>query len=301
MTLGIGRREFLQSVAAIAAASRASAQTAAGEWGTSVLDIHLHPRATIEANLAHMDGAGVTKSVLLTGAAAEERAKQAVAAHPTRLVRFAAIDVTQPNSVDYLRAAVQSGAKGFGEIKSQVAAAGPEMQRLYALAAELNVPILIHFQEVSQPGSPGTYHTGLKQFDAMLKKFPKTTFIGHADAFWDNVSADYAEDTSYPKGPIKPGGVTDRVLGEYPNLFADMSANSGNNFLMRDPEFAARFVERHQNKLMFGSDCPCVDGNGTDRGGRCIARATLTQLQKIAAPDVFRKIVWENGMRVMKL
>lgn len=135
----------------------------------------------------------------------------------------------------------------------------------------------------------------------MLKKFPKTTFIGHADAFWANVSADYAEDTSYPKGPIKPGGVTDRFLGEFPNLFADMSANSGNNFLMRDPEFAARFIERHQNKLMFGSDCPCADGKGTDRGGRCIARATLTQLQKLAAPDVFRKIVWENGTRVIRL
>lgn len=301
MTLAIGRREFLQSVAAIAAASRASAQTGAGEWGVPVLDIHLHPRATTEANLAHMDGAGVTKSVLLTGAAAEERAKQAVAANPARLVRFAAIDVTQPNTVDYLRSAVQSGAKGFGEIKSQVAAAGPEMQRLYALAAELDVPILMHFQEVSQPGSPGTFNTGLKQFDAMLKKFPKTTFIGHADAFWANVSADYAEDTSYPKGPIKPGGVTDRFLGEFPNLFADMSANSGNNFLMRDPEFAARFIERHQNKLMFGSDCACTDGKGTDRGGRCIARATLTQLKKLAAPDVFRKIVWENGTRVIRL
>lgn len=301
MTLAIGRREFLQSVAAIAAASRASAQTGAGEWGVPVLDIHLHPRATTEANLAHMDGAGVTKSVLLTGAAAEDRAKQAVAANPARLVRFAAIDVTQPNTVDYLRSAVQSGAKGFGEIKSQVAAAGPEMQRLYALAAELNVPILMHFQEVSQPGSPGTFNTGLKQFDAMLKKFPKTTFIGHADAFWANVSADYTEDTSYPKGPIKPGGVTDRFLGEFPNLFADMSANSGNNFLMRDPEFAARFIERHQNKLLFGSDCPCADGKGTDRGGRCIARATLTQLKKLASPDVFRKIVWENGTRVIRL
>jgi predicted TIM-barrel fold metal-dependent hydrolase len=179
------------------------------------------------------------------------------------------------------------------------------MQRLYAMAAELNLPITMHFQEVNQPNSPGTFNTGLKQFDAMLKKFPKTTFIGHADAFWANVSADYAEDTSYPKGPIKPGGVTDRFLGEYPNLYADMSANSGNNLLNRDPEFAARFLERHQNKLMFGSDCSCADGRGTSgRGasaGRCIARATLTALKKLASPDVFRKIVWDNGTRLMRM
>jgi len=305
MTLGIGRRSFFRTMAVVVPTFRsagvwaANAQTpTTSEWGAPVLDIHLHPRATVESNLLHLDGSGVTKAVLLTGANAEERAKQAISAHPDRFVRFAAIDVTQPNAVEYLRTAVQSGAKGFGEIKSQVAAAGPEMQRLYALAAELNVPILIHFQEVSQPGSPGTFNTGLKQFDAMLKKFPKTTFIGHADAFWANVSADYAEDTSYPKGPIKPGGVTDRFLGEHANLYADMSANSGNNFLNRDPEFAAGFLERHQNKLMFGSDCPCPDGRG-GTSGRCIARATLTTLKKLASPEVFRKIVWENGARVL--
>ena len=301
MSDAIGRREFLQSVAVIATASRVSGQTAAvGEWGTPVLDIHLHPRANVEGNVLHLDGAGVTKAVLLAGANAEERAKQAVASHPNRFVRFASVDVAQPEAIDRLRVAAQNGAIGYGEIKSQVAAAGPEMQRLYALAAELNVPITMHFQEVNQPGSPGTYNTGLKQFDAMLKAFPKTTFIGHADAFWANVSADYAEDTAYPKGPIKPGGVTDRFLGDYANLYADMSANSGNNFLTRDPEFAGRFLDRHQNKLMFGSDCGCPDGRG-GTSGRCVARATLTALKKLASPDVFRKIVWENGTRLLKM
>ena len=306
MSDAIGRREFLQSVAVVAAAARVNGQTApAREWGVPVLDIHLHPRATAEANVLHLDGSGVTKAILLTGANAEDRAKQTMAAHPARFARFAAFDMTQPEAIDRLRASIQSGAIGFGEIKSQVAAASPEMQRLYALAAELNVPVLMHFQEVNQPNSPGTFNTGLKQFDAMLKKYPKTTFIGHADAFWANVSADYAEDTSYPKGPIKPGGVTDRFLGEFPNLYADMSANSGNNFLNRDPEFAGGFLVRHQNKLMFGSDCSCADGRGGGgRGasaGRCIARATLTMLKKLAAPDVFRKIVWENGTRLMRL
>jgi predicted TIM-barrel fold metal-dependent hydrolase len=295
----IGRREFLQSVAILAAASRVDGQTPPpGEWGVPVLDIHLHPRATADANVLHLDGSGVTKAILLAGAN-DDRAKQAITAHPTRFVRFASFDMKQPDAIEQLRAAIQNGAIGFGEIKSQVAAAGPEMQRLYALAAELNVPVLMHFQEVSQPGSQGTFNTGLKQFDAMLKKYPKTTFIGHADAFWANVSADYAEDTSYPKGPIKPGGVTDRFLGEYPNLYADMSANSGNNFLNRDPEFAAGFLVRHQNKLMFGSDCPCPDGKGGTTG-RCIARATLTMLKKLAPPDVFRKIVWENGTRLLR-
>ena len=291
----INRREFLQSAMVIAAASRVSGQApVANEWDGPVLDIHLHPRATTEGNLLHMEGSGVAKAVLLAGASAEDRASRAVAGQPHRFVRFASIDVIQPDAVDRLRRSIQNGAVGFGEIKSRVEAAGPEMQRLYALASELNVPITIHFQEDTQ----GTFNSGLKTFDAMLKAFPKTKFIGHANAFWANVSADYADDVSYPKSPIKPGGVTDRFLGDYANLYGDMSANSANNFLNRDPEFAAGFLERHQDKLMFGSDCPCPDGRG-GATGTCIARATLTMLKKLVSPAVFRKITWENGTRLI--
>jgi uncharacterized protein len=295
----MNRRTFLQSALAVAVASPLRAQVpTSSEWGTSVLDMHLHLRPTADGNFNHLSGSGVTRAVLLTNVNAEAHAKDVVAAYPGRFVRFASIDVTQPDADVRLRDAIRGGAIGLGEIKSRVEAAGPEMQRLYALAAELNVPITMHFQEVSQPGSPGTYNTGLKKFDAMLKAYPKTKFIGHADAFWANVSADYAEDTAYPTGRIKPGGVTDRFLADYPNLLADMSANSCNNFLKRDPEFSANFLVRHQNKLMFGSDCGCSDGRGGVTG-RCIARETLTELKKLAPPDVFRKIAWENGTHLL--
>jgi len=317
---GMNRRTFLQSALVMAAGSQVGAQDlAAPDWGGPVLDIHLHLRSTVEGNVHHLEGSGVTRAVLLTNVNAADRAKEAAAAYRGRFVRFASVDVTQPDAVVRLRQAIQDGAAGLGEIKSQVQAAGPEMQRLYALAAELHVPITIHFQEVNQPGSPGTYNTGLKKFDAMLKAFPTTTFIGHADAFWANVSADYAEDTAYPTGRIKPGGVTDRLLGDYPNMHADMSANSCNNFLNRDPDFAAGFLVRHQNKLMFGSDCACLDGRGTvaarqggappgagtpaprPLAGKCIARETLTALKHLTSPDVFRKITWENGTRLLRM
>src|SRR5262245_41452632 len=316
------RRDFVRSVLAFAAVRRLNAQTADNvDWGAPVIDIHLHLRGDVDGNFRHISGCGVSRAVLLTNVSAEDRAKQVVAKYPGKFVRFASIDVVQPDAEAQLRNAIRDGAIGLGEIKSHVEAAGPEMRRMYALAAELDVPITIHFQEVTQPGSAGTYNTGLKKFDAMLKAFPKTRFIGHADAFWANVSADYAEDTSYPKGPIKPGGVTDRLLGDYANLYADMSANSCNNFLNRDPEFAAGFITRHQNKLMFGSNCSCLDGRGTvaarqgasgpARGaasaapspmaGKCIARETLTVLRKLATPDVFRKITSENAARLLRI
>jgi uncharacterized protein len=295
----MNRREFLGTAMVAAAGPSLWAQSSdTSLWGGQILDSHHHLRQNIESNLSHMDGCGVTKAVLLANVAAGDRARDAVAKNPARFVTFASVDVTVPDAIALLTEAVKRGARGFGEIKSQVEAAGPEMQRLYAAAADLDVPITIHFQEVTQPGSQGTFNTGLKKFDAMLKKFPRTRFIGHADAFWANVSADYAEDTSYPKGPIKPGGVTDRFLGDYANLFADMSANSGNNFLNRDPEFAAAFLVRHQDKLMFGSDCSCPDGRGTVR---CIARETLSALKKLAPPPIFQKITWANGHRIVKM
>ena len=57
-------------------------------------------------------------------------------------------------------------------------------------------------------GVEGVFSTGFKNFEAMLKAYPKTRFIGHADAFWANVSADYANDVAYPSGPVKRGGVS---------------------------------------------------------------------------------------------
>ena len=198
-------------------------------------------------------------------------------------------------------------------MKFHVAADGPELRRMYALAADLRVPILVHFQEVDHFENEGTWSTGYaRTFEGILKAYPKTTFIGHADAFWANVSADYHNEAAYPSGPIKRGGVTDKLLGDYANLYGDLSANSGNNAMSRDDEFTAAFLDRHQNKLMFGSDCSCADGHGAGTSqannpaasrlaGKCVARETLTVLKKSASPEVFRKIVWGNAHKLLKI
>lgn len=35
--------------------------------------------------------------------------------------------------------------------------------------------------------------------------------------------------------------------------------------------------------------------------GKCLARETLTLLQQLATPAVFRKITWTNGRKFLKL
>ena len=225
---------------------------------------------------------------------------------------FASADLTKPEAEDLLRTAVQGGAIGLGELKSHVAADGPELKRMYALAAELRVPVLVHFQEVPHTPTEGTFATGFKVFEVVLKSYPKTRFIGHADAFWANVSADYANESAYPIGKIKRGGVTDKWLADYPNLFADLSANSGNNALSRDPEFTEDFLRRHEDKLIFGSDCACTDGKGggvsqagnpsaSRLAGKCVARETLSLLRKTLSAEAFRKVTWGNAHRVYGL
>ena len=210
----INRREFLETVAAVVPALGWQAPSA-NEWGAPVFDLHFHLRPQPAANLAHLDGAGVTKANLLTRGAALEQVKGLQAAAPGRFTWFNSYDVTKPDAEQVLTQSVKDGAQGFGELKFHVAADGPELRRLYALAADLRVPLLIHFQEVDHFPKEGTWSTGYaKTFESILKAYPRTTFIGHADAFWANVSADYRNEAAYPTGPIKRGGVTDRLIGD---------------------------------------------------------------------------------------
>jgi len=153
----INRREFLEAAAAVP--TLAWQRTSANEWGAPVFDLHFHLRPEPAANLAHLDGAGVTKANLLTRVAALEQVKGLQAAAPGRFTWFNSYDVTKPDAEQVLTQAIKDGAQGFGELKFHVAADGPELRRMYALAADLGVPLLIHFQEVDHFPNEGTWST----------------------------------------------------------------------------------------------------------------------------------------------
>jgi predicted TIM-barrel fold metal-dependent hydrolase len=132
----------------------------------------------------------------------------------------------------------------------------------------------------------------------MLKKYPKTNFIGHAQAFWGNIDKNHDPLQNYPKGKVTPGGLTDRYLADYPNMYADMSAGSGLNALTRDEEHTRGFFDRHQDKILYGSDC--ADRLG--RGPGCQGAGTIAMIRKLApSKAVERKILWENGKKLFRL
>jgi hypothetical protein len=252
----LNRRSF--SVVAASVPAPFARQSRPANGASPVLDLHFHLREArscsasrrrgIAANLLTRDGRRAGGCGAGGGAGAVHL--------------FYSAGVGQPAGIGALAQAVKSGARGFGEIKLHYATDGPEFRRAYALAADLDVPIHDHSQR-SITSTTGKWSPGFAtNFERILKDFPRTTFIGHADAFWANVSADYHNEAAYPSGPIVRGGITDKLLADYPNLYGDLSANSGNNMLSRDAEFTRDFLRRHQDKLMFGSDCGCTDGHG---------------------------------------
>jgi predicted TIM-barrel fold metal-dependent hydrolase len=293
------RREFVGG--AIATATAVLGQAEELPWNTPVLDIHLHPRRDGAEEIDHLQGSGVRRAVLLPGAGSSDRAMAVTAKYPDRFVRFTNADVRTAESARLIRTGLNGGAIGIGELKYPVQVDGPEMRRVYDIAGELRVPVLIHFEE-------GGFNSGIRRLPDLLKSYPKTIFIGHAQSWWANISTDLANESGYPAGRVRPGGLTDKLLADYANMYGDLSANSGRNALARDPDFAAGFLSRHWRKLMFGSDCPCRDGRGAGQVStspalkdKCVARETLTLLKRLTPPDLFETITWKNGTELLHI
>ncbi|MBM3803142.1 MAG: amidohydrolase [Acidimicrobiia bacterium] len=298
----LSRRRFLQVASAFAVARVPQEQKAPDP----LLDLHQHtpfnnrPRDLVLNHQAHHR---VKTTVILPGegwmlkiVGGNRDCAAFQAAHAGQFVRFASADPAESRAIDFLRGNIERGAIGIGEMKYHVAVDSPEMHRVYKLAEETTVPVLLHFEYE-------TFNTGFERFEKVLKAYPKVNFIGHAQTWWGNVSADLDPLDLYPKGRVKPGGLTDKLLGDYPNLYADLSAGSGLNAMTRDPEFYRGFIARHSSKLLWGSDCDCHDGKGGGiRNGFCLAEQSLGILRKLA-PDAatFRHIVYGNASQLLKL
>ncbi len=306
------RRTFFKSILSAAAAAPHITAQPHPVWGGPVVDTHLHLRRDADACFTHIEGCGVTNAILLTPAADERRATEEMERRSGDFARSVSADPARPDAERVFRDALKGGAVSMGELKFHLALDSPEMRRVYDIAAEMQVPVMMHIQDFPHFAGELPYNTDYPQFDKVLRAHPRTTFIGHGDLFWAHISTDVPTDRAYPWGPIKAGGLTDRWLSDFPNLYADMSANSGNNALSRDTDFSRGFISRHKSKLIFGSDCSCTDGKGegvsqnnnpeaSRLAGKCVARETLTLLQRLASPDVFRRVTWDNGMQLFQL
>ena len=155
------------------------------------------------------------------------------------------------------------GARICGEWKYRQLLDDPRSLELFRTAGHLRMPVVLHLDTAFLKNSAGDWEYRPLWFggtaanlERVLQACPETHFIGHAPAFWREISGD-ADDSGklYPDGPVAPGGRLYRLFDQYPNLSADLSAGSGRAALQRDPKHAADFIERYADRLLFGRDC----------------------------------------------
>lgn len=197
----------------------------------------------------------------------------------------------------YLEKYKKMGAKGLGEIFANIYFDDPRVENLLSYCEKYDMPILFHLS----PSVGGPYgivdDLGLPRLEKMLKKFPNLKFIGHSQLFWSEISSDVTEEirNDYPTGPVIPGRIVE-LLRKYPNLYADLSANSGYTAISRDPDFGYSFLEEFQDRLMYGTDYLIPRGgiNLTKFLDDAVAKGHISKV-------AYEKIIGKNAIELLNI
>lgn len=231
-----------------------------------MIDVHMHigrlyfeKPLTPSYLLEFMDKNGIEKAVLLPIENPEdtsyyvttEYVLEVCKKHPDRFIPFCNVDPRRNKVYDVIKEYKERGCKGFGEVLCGLYVDDPRMQKIYEVCGELGLSIIFDLS-----GTTCLDEAGLPGFENMIRKFPETIFIGHGPHYWAEISADVKQEefSSYPKGKIKKAGAVEKLLSQYPNAYADLSAGSGYNAITRDPEYGYKFLEQFKDKLFFGTD-----------------------------------------------
>ncbi|MDA7921837.1 amidohydrolase [Verrucomicrobiales bacterium] len=309
----MNRRQFTK-IAGIGIATGAVGAAVGKEEPPDIIDVHqhvnFHGRRDDEL-ITHQKKMGVSKTVLLPSASAlamasthngksnglaarvfgTQASARLAAKRPDLFAYFCNEIPDAEDAVPRLEKWLKRGACGIGESKFHLECDSAPMLRLYEVAQEFKVPVLLHFEH-------NRYNMGFERFHKVLAKFPEVNFIGHAQAWWGNIDAKHEPTVNYPTGPVTPGGLSDKYLSDYPNMYGDLSAGSGRNALNRDEEHAADFLDRHQDKLLLGTDC----ADPTPRIQACSGLDQINNVKRLLTDEVAKKKIFsENAKRIIKL
>ena len=250
-----------------------------------VIDAHSHMYARTPQEIAQwvrtMDETGVETTVVLTGATGAEFDRLAdlfLKPYPGRFQLYCGLETKDIQAPDYPERAVaelvrcyREGARGVGELseKGSGYARGAQLPRdrrlhpddprlapFWRKCAELKIPVNVHMADHPsawrpadnhQERSPGfqrynqyskdvpSYDEILSMRDRLMDSQPKTVFIA---CHFSNQGNDLA--------------TLSKVLDRFPNLNVDISARDYE--IGREPRTAAKFLERYQDRVLFGTD-----------------------------------------------
>lgn len=189
------------------------------------------------------------------------------------------------------------GAKGLGEICSNLYFDSPLVDNLFKHCQKNNMPVVFHIA----PKIGGYYgladELGLPRLEKMLIKYPQLKFLGHSQPFWAEISSDLIQENrnSYPEGKVKPGRIIE-LMRKYDNLYGDMSAGSGFNAVSRDTEFGYQFLHEFKDRLLFATDICAPE----EKIGLSQWLDKAVENKKISS-NVYSRIVYENAKELLEI
>ncbi len=289
------------------------------------IDIHVHVTkypgpirdgrrvfATPEQLLARYDAVGIDRGVVLPVVNVEcqfctqsnEEVLQMAKDYNGRFIPFCNIDPrAMTNSPDaplgellgYYR---DLGCKGIGEVCANLPFLDPMVQNLFKHVQEVGIPLTFHIATRNQCAYGLIDDPGLPQLESSLQSFPKLKFFAHSQAFWAEMGRleTPGDRNGYPNYPIKEEGVVPKLFRRYENLYGDLSAGSGCNALKRDPEYAVKFLNEFQDRLMFGTDI-CAPDTPTP----LVDFLLKLRGEKKISEEVFQKVARLNAIRLLGL
>lgn len=215
--------------------------------------------------IPRLDALGIEKGVLMSsgesgipfGSNAQNRA--ICEKYPDRYAWMCTLKPQNPETVyDRLAKYKAQGAVGVGELTINRRLDDPFLQAVFAAAEKLEMPVTIHMSPEVGYSYGVVDEPGLPLLEQVLRDYPKLKLLGHSQTFWIEMSGDAPADregrNSWGQGKILPGGRVPELFAKYSNLYGDLSANSGGQAIMRDPEFGLRFLETYADRLFFATD-----------------------------------------------
>ena len=215
--------------------------------------------------LPHLEELGIEKGVLMSSAegglpfGTNKSNRKICEKFPDRYAWMCAVDPKGKEPVyDRLARFRSQGAIGIGELTCNRRLDDPFLLELFAAAEKLGLPVTIHMSPEVGYSYGVVDDPGLPLLEQVLKTYPGLKILGHSQTFWIEMSADAPVEkearNSWGEGPVVPGGRVPELFAKYPNLYGDLSANSGSRAIMRDEEFGLSFLETYADRLFFATD-----------------------------------------------
>jgi predicted TIM-barrel fold metal-dependent hydrolase len=218
------------------------------------IDMHEHYRAggNIEEFLKAAGALGISKIVFVpTGLNPDNRGykthqkfliKYIKKLYPEKIIPFCTIDEADPQAPEIFEECLKAGGQGLKLIGGHpsfydVPLNSENMYKVYQIAAEYKVPVLIHASIINIPEVK-------EQLEQILTDFPEVTFIHahYCSAIFKGINLDQCSE----------------LLDKYPNLYIDLSMGGGikryHRYFRQDLQKVKDFILTYQDRILFGSD-----------------------------------------------